>query len=328
MFATKQTVDSFCQTAKKVITSEAEAIYNLLPCIDETFSKTCQAILKCEGRVIVLGMGKSGHIGHKIAATLASTGTPAFFVHPGEASHGDMGMITRKDLALVISHSGETPEMLNIVPLIKRFGVTLVAITGCSESTLARLANFHLITSIKQEACSLGLAPTSSTTATLVMGDALAIALLEARGFTSNDFARFHPGGALGRRLLLRVEDIMHIEDAIPIVNEQCPLDEALIEITQKSLGMTAIIDDNRLLTGIFTDGDLRRTLDQGYDIHHTQIKKVMTRNCITIDRKLLAAEALSIMQNNKVTSLLIIDIKKHPVGVVHMHDLLRAGVI
>ena len=328
MLATEIKTDQLCQVGKKVIQSEIQAIQALIARIDASFSRACQLMLACEGRIVVLGMGKSGHIGRKIAATLASTGAPSFFVHPGEASHGDMGMITRKDLALAISNSGETPELLKIVPLIKRFDVPLIAMTGKAESTLARAANIHLDISVEQEACSLGLAPTSSTTATLVMGDAIAIALVEARGFTSEDFAQFHPGGALGRRLLLRAQDIMHTDKEIPIVHENCLLDEALMEITQKSLGMTSIIDGNGLLAGIFTDGDLRRTLDNGYDVHTTRIDKVMTRDCITIEPKLLAAEALSIMQHHKVTSLLVIDNGKRPIGVLHMHDLLRAGVI
>lgn len=328
MLPTETKIDQFCQVGKDVIHSEIQAIQALIPRIGEDFSKACQLMLACEGRIVVLGMGKSGHIGRKIAATLASTGAPSFFVHPGEASHGDMGMITHRDVALAISNSGETPELLKIVPLIKRFGVPLVAMTGNGQSTLGRAADIHLDISVKEEACSLGLAPTSSTTATLVMGDAIAIALVEARGFTSEDFAKFHPGGSLGRRLLLRAEDIMHKGDEIPLVHTSCILDEALMEITQKSLGMTAIIDNNGALAGIFTDGDLRRTLDHGHDVHNTKINEVMTQNCITIEPKLLAAEALSIMQQNKVTSLLVIDDQKRPIGVLHMHDLLRAGVI
>ncbi|MCB1826907.1 MAG: KpsF/GutQ family sugar-phosphate isomerase [Coxiellaceae bacterium] len=328
MLATETKIDQFCEVGKDVIQTEIKAIEALIPRISEQFSQACEIMLTCKGRIIVLGMGKSGHIGRKIAATLASTGAPSFFVHPGEASHGDMGMITEEDVALVISNSGETPEMLNIVPVIKRFGIPLIAMTGQPKSTLARTANIHLDISVEQEACSLGLAPTSSTTATLVMGDAIAVALLEARGFTSEDFARFHPGGALGRRLLLRAHDIMHIGDEIPMVSQDCVLDEALMEVTKKSLGMTTVVDEQGILAGIFTDGDLRRTLDHGHDIHTTPINQVMTRNCITITSQLLAAEALSIMQNHKVTSLLVINDEKRPIGVVHMHDLLRAGVI
>ncbi len=319
---------SFCEIGKEVIRSEIKAIEALVSRINEYFSKACELMLNCTGRIIVLGMGKSGHIGRKIAATLSSTGTPSFFVHPGEANHGDMGMITANDMVLSISNSGETPELLNIVPLIKRFGVVLVAMTGNSQSTLAQAADIHLDIGVKKEACSLNLAPTSSTTATLVIGDALAIALVEARGFTSEDFAQFHPGGSLGRRLLLRSKDIMHTGEAVPIVHKHCVLDEALIEITKKSLGMTAVVDDRDLLVGIFTDGDLRRTLDDGHNIYKTLIDQVMTHDCITIEPTLLVSEALSIMQSNKVTSLVIIDSDQHPIGVVHMHDVLRAGVI
>lgn len=328
MMLTEPKIEQLCQVGKNVIHSEIRAIQALIPRIGAEFLKACQLMLACDGRIVVLGMGKSGHIGRKIAATLASTGSPAFFVHPGEANHGDMGMITNNDVALAISNSGETPELLNILPLIKRFEVPLMAMTGNCQSTLARTADIHLDISVEEEACSLGLAPTSSTTATLVMGDALAVALLEARGFTPEDFAQFHPGGTLGRRLLLRVQDIMHTRDEIPFVDENCLLDEALVEITKKSLGMTAVVNKDGFLVGIFTDGDLRRTLDQNHDIHTTPINKVMTRNCITIEPKLLAAEALSIMQNHKVTSLLMVDDQKRPTGVIHMHDLLRAGVI
>lgn len=328
MLTTEPQIKPFCEVGIDVIKSEIQAIQALIPRIGKTFSQACELMLACQGRIIVIGMGKSGHIGRKIAATLASTGSPSFFVHPGEANHGDMGMITEKDLVLAISNSGETPEVLNILPLLKRFKVPLVAMTGNIQSTLARNADTSLDISVKEEACSLGLAPTSSTTATLVMGDALAVALLEARGFTPEDFAQFHPAGSLGRRLLLRVDDIMHTDKEIPMVIEDCLLDEALIEVTQKSLGMTTIINDNKQLVGIFTDGDLRRTLDQGHDIHATKISKVMTHNPQTIYSKLLAAEALSMMQQHKITSLVVINEQKQPVGIVHMHDLLRAGVI
>lgn len=319
--------EQFCKLGLAVIETEAKTILDLRNRIDHNFAKACYRLLNCEGRIVVMGMGKSGHIGGKIAATLASTGTPAFFVHPGEASHGDLGMITRKDVALAISNSGETPEILNLVPLIKRLSVPLITLTGNPNSSLAKASTVNIDISVEKEACPLGLAPTSSTTATLVMGDALAIALLEAKGFTSDDFALFHPGGTLGRRLLLHVKDIMHIGDEIPVVNEDCILGEALIEITKKSLGMTAIVDRDGYLCGIFTDGDLRRTLDQGRDIHSTQIHEVMTRNCITVNSKILAAEALKIMENRKITSLMVIDDKHFPIGVVHMHDILRAGV-
>lgn len=327
MLTTDTKTKQFCPIAKSVISTEIEAIQALIPRIDHHFSDACETMLACTGRIIVLGMGKSGHIGRKIAATLASTGTTAFFVHPGEANHGDMGMITPNDVALILSNSGNTPELLNIVPLIKRLGVPLIVMTGQPNSALARSATITLDVSVQKEACSLGLAPTSSTTVTLVMGDALAIALLDARGFTSEDFAKMHPGGMLGRRLLLHVHDIMHTGDEMPIVKANSPVDEALVEITQKRLGMTAVVNDEGVLAGIFTDGDLRRTLDQGYDVHTTKITMVMTRNCITISSKLLAAEALQIMQKNKVTALLIVEDENRPIGVVHMHDLLRSGV-
>jgi len=328
MLATEIDAEQLCEIAKSVISIELEAIQALMPRIDTHFASACEIILACKGRVVVLGMGKSGHIGRKIAATLASTGTTAFFVHPGEANHGDMGMITPRDVVLVISNSGETPELLNILPLIKRLGVPLLVMSGKPTSTLAKEASINLNIAVRKEACPLGLAPTSSTTATLVMGDALAIALLEAKGFTSEDFARVHPGGLLGRRLLLHVQDIMHAGNEMPIVQEDCQLDEALMEITKKSLGMTIVVNAQGHLAGIFTDGDLRRTLDQDHDIHATKISKVMTRNCKTISPKLLAAEALQIMQQNKITALVAVDDNQQPIGVLHMHDLLRAGVL
>lgn len=318
----------FCELGKAVVTTELDAIAMLIERIDQNFSKACELLLACQGRIVVLGMGKSGHIGSKIAATLASTGTPAFFVHPGEANHGDMGMITSKDVVLIISNSGETPELLNIIPIIKRLKIPLITLTGQPKSTLAKIATINLNVSVSKEACPLGLAPTSSTTTTLVMGDALAIALLDTRGFTSADFALFHPGGTLGRRLLLHIDDIMHTGNEIPIVKEDCLLDKALIEITQKSLGMTAVVNHEGALSGIFTDGDLRRVLDASHDIHTTLIANVMTHNCKTTHPKLLAAEAVQIMQEHEITSLLVLDEKRKPVGVIHMHDLLRAGVV
>lgn len=313
---------------KAVIAAEMQAIESLQKKIDDHFVRACETILNCKGRIVIIGMGKSGHIARKIAATFASTGTPAFYVHPSEASHGDMGMITPEDVVIGISYSGETNELINIIPTLKRLGTTLIAITGKPSSTLGKSALICLDVSVEQEACPLGLAPTSSTTATLVMGDALAIALLDARGFTSDDFARIHPGGSLGRRLLLHIDDIMHTNNSIPIVKPDCLLDQALIEITQKSLGMTAVVSDNGELIGIFTDGDLRRTIDKGYDIHNTLIRDVMTEKSVTAPPKLLAAEALKMMQEYKITSLIVTDESRIPLGVVHMHDLLRAGVI
>jgi len=314
--------------ARAVIETEAEAVAGLAARIDASFARACRHMLECEGRVVVLGMGKSGHIGGKIAATLASTGTPAFFVHPGEASHGDLGMITPKDAVLAISNSGETEEILTILPLIKRLGVPLIAMTGNPASTLARAATVHIDVSVPQEACPLGLAPTASTTATLAMGDALAIALLEARGFTAEDFARTHPGGRLGRRLLLLIRDIMHTGEAVPQVRAGTLLRDALVEMTRKGLGMTAVVDGEDRVLGIYTDGDLRRSLDRGVDVHTTPIEAVMTRNCKTVGPGLLAAEALQIMEAHKINALLVVEDGDRLVGALNMHDLLRAGVL
>lgn len=315
-------------TGRRTIDLEASCVASLSERLDENFVKACLLMLSCEGRIVVTGMGKSGHIGNKIAATLASTGSPAFFVHPGEASHGDMGMITSKDVVLALSNSGTTAEILTILPLIKRMNAPLISMTGATTSALAQAADAHLDVSVAEEACPHGLAPTSSTTTALAMGDALAIALLEARGFSAEDFAFSHPGGALGRRLLLKVEDIMHSGDQIPRVNETTPLGQALLEITEKKLGMTAIVDAQNQLLGIFTDGDLRRTLDLGIDIHNVRVNEVMTSHCKTIKPDILAAEALRIMEEGKINALIVTDDQNHPVGALNMHDLLRAGVI
>ncbi len=311
-----------------VIQTEAAAVAELATRIDDNFATACQYMLACSGRIVVLGMGKSGHIGGKIAATLASTGSPAFFVHPGEASHGDLGMIIAKDVVLALSNSGETTEILTILPLIKRLDVPLIALTGNPGSTLASAASVHIDVSVRQEACPLGLAPTSSTTATLAMGDALAISLLEARGFTAEDFARSHPGGRLGRRLLLLIGDIMHSGVAIPQVSAEAKVSEALLEMSRKGLGMTAIIDADRHIVGIFTDGDLRRALDHGIDVHSTGIVEVMTRGGKTVHPEQLAAEALQLMQSHKINALLVVDAQQQVVGALNMHDLLRAGVV
>lgn len=322
------TAEKLQQLALAVIDTEIEAIKALRGRIDATFVKACHFLLNCKGRIVVIGMGKSGHIGGKIAATLASTGSPAFFVHPGEASHGDMGMITQHDVVIALSNSGETSEILTILPLIKRLGIPLISLTGRPLSTLAKNANAHLDVSVENEACPLGLAPTSSTTATLVMGDALAIALLEARGFTAEDFALSHPGGHLGRKLLLRVSDIMHIGNAIPVVKESALLSDALVEMSNKSLGMTAVVNDADQLTGIFTDGDLRRVLSQTVDIRSAALRDHMTRNCKTGQANMLAAEVLELMQRFKINALLITDDNQHLVGALNTHDLLRAGVV
>lgn len=313
---------------RAVLDIEARAVAALASRLDEEFARACHYLLHCTGRIVVLGMGKSGHIGGKIAATLASTGSPAFFVHPGEASHGDLGMITTQDVVLALSNSGETDEILTILPLIKRLNVPLVALTGNARSTLARNATVHLDVSVEKEACPLGLAPTASTTATLAMGDALAVALLEARGFTAEDFARSHPGGRLGRRLLLLVDDIMHRADAIPRVREDATLSAALMEMTRKNLGMTAIVDAADRLTGVFTDGDLRRVFEKNCDVHTTSIATVMTRGGKTVRAGALAAEALQIMERHKISALLVVDENNALVGAFNMQDLLRAGVV
>ncbi len=315
-------------SARNVIGIEARGIEALAARIDGDFSKACGLILACPGRVVVSGMGKSGHIARKIAATLASTGTPAFFVHPGEASHGDIGMITSHDVVLLLSNSGETEEVLIILPFLKRQGNALIAMTGNPTSTLARDADAHLDASVSTEACPLGLAPTASTTAALVLGDALAIALLEARGFTADDFARSHPAGALGRRLL-KISDVMHTGDAIPAVRLDATLTEALMEMSRKGLGMTAIVDDAGNLQGVFTDGDLRRSLDDhGVDMRATPVSHAMSRHPKVIGPDKLAAEAAQLMEAHKIHALLVVDAERHVVGALNIHDLLRARVV
>jgi arabinose-5-phosphate isomerase len=320
--------DKLLALGRAVIDTEAGAISALRDRIGAAFVAACTRILKCQGRVVVLGMGKSGHIAGKIAATLASTGTPAFFVHPGEASHGDLGMITAQDVVIALSNSGETEEIVTLLPVIKRLRVPLIALTGNANSTLARTADVIIDVSVSKEACPLGLAPTSSTTAALVMGDALAIALLETKGFGPDDFALSHPGGTLGRRLLLHVDDIMHRGQGIPKVRADALLRNALLEMTRKGLGMTAIVDADDKLMGIYTDGDLRRSLDHGVDVHTTRIGDVMTRNCKTAKSGILAAEALSLMETHKINALIIIDDDNTVIGVLNMHDLLRARVL
>lgn len=313
---------------RRVIEIEAAAVTALGERVGEAFAAAARLMYACDGRVIVTGMGKSGHIGGKIAATLASTGTPAFFVHPGEAGHGDLGMLTGNDVVMALSNSGETAEILTLLPLIKRLGLPLIALTGKSESTLARRADVHLDVAVAVEACPLDLAPTSSTTAALAMGDALAIALLEAREFTAEDFARAHPGGALGRRLLLRLEDVMHSGDDMPLVGETTPLTDALLEMTRTRLGMTGVVDDGGRLSGLFTDGDLRRALDDGADVRGTPIAEVMTRSPRTAGPDMLAAEALHMMETHKINGLMVVDDERRPLGALNMHDLLRAGVV
>jgi arabinose-5-phosphate isomerase len=307
---------------------ETQAIAALAEQINDQFVLACKLMFACKGRVVVTGMGKSGHIAGKIAATLASTGTPAFFVHSGEASHGDLGMITAQDVVLALSNSGETEEVITILPIIKRLGVPLIAMTGNPASTLAKFATTHINVAVEQEACPLGLAPTSSTTAALVMGDALAVSLLEARGFTRDDFALSHPGGSLGKRLLLRVSDVMHIAEQIPVVSESAFISDALLEMTEKKLGMTAIVDEQNQVRGIFTDGDLRRMLSKNLDIHSTPITEVMTSNCAVITADRLAAEAMQIMEQKKINALIVVDDQQHALGALNMHDLIRAGIV
>ena len=320
--------DKLQELARATLAIEAEAVRQLGTRIDERFVRACRYMFACPGRIVVLGIGKSGHIGSKIAATLASTGTPAFFVHPAEASHGDMGMITAQDVVMALSNSGGTEEILTLLPLIKRLGVPLIALTGNPDSLLARAADVHLDVSVAQEACPLGLAPTSSTTATLAMGDALAVALLEARGFTAEDFARSHPGGRLGRRLLLLIDDVMHAGTQIPRSAPADLLRDALLEMSRKGLGMTAVVDEQGKLRGIFTDGDLRRQLEHGIDIHATPIQAVMTRDCATVSPERLAAETVRIMQARRISALLVVNEEHDLIGALNMHDLLRAGVV
>src|SRR3990167_7845262 len=321
-------IEKICALGRAVIEIESKMISDLIHRIDHHFAKACQYLHNCEGRIAVTGVGKSGHIGKKIAATFASTGSPSFFIHPNEAKHGDIGMITKKDILLALSNSGESEEILSILPFIKRLDIPLIALTGRPHSTLAKAATINIDVSIEKEACPLGLAPTSSTTAALVMGDAIAMTLLDKRGFTENDFALSHPGGTLGRRLLLRVDEIMHQDKAIPMVHRDASLKEAFVEMTQKKLGMTTVIDTAGKLIGIFTDGDVRRALDNNVDINQTSVDSVMTKSPKTISSDMLAAEALSIMETFKITSLVITNSHDQPDGIIHIHDILRAGVI
>jgi arabinose-5-phosphate isomerase len=307
---------------------EARAVAALVERLGADFGRACRMLLACSGRVVVSGMGKSGHVGGKIAATLASTGTPAFFLHAAEASHGDLGMVAKGDVVLAISNSGETAELLTILPLFKRMGAPLISMTGNPQSTLAREADVHLDVSVPAEACPLNLAPTASTTATLAMGDALAVALLKHRGFTEADFARSHPGGALGRRLLLRVQDVMRRGDDLPMVRPDTPLPEGLLEMSRKRLGLTAIVDADRRVLGIFTDGDLRRALDRQVDIHKSTMADVMTRGCRSIGAQELAAEAVLMMEKHAINGLLVLDADGRLAGALNVHDLLRAGVV
>jgi arabinose-5-phosphate isomerase len=326
--ANDTTDKSLAELGRRVLEIEAHAIQAMRPRIGDEFAAACRLCLATVGRVIVTGMGKSGHIGGKIAATLASTGTPAFFVHPGEAGHGDLGMITRKDSVIAISNSGETVEIVTILPLLKRLGLPLITLTGQPDSTLGAASTVVLDTSVEEEACPLNLAPTASTATALAMGDALAVALLESRGFTAEDFALSHPGGVLGRRLLLKVEDLMHTGNEIPQVEPNASLADGLVEMSRKGLGMTAIALPDGQLAGVFTDGDLRRILDRPIDIHNTTMADVMTQHCKTARPEQLAAESVRILETQKITALLVVDDQNKLVGALNVHDLLRAGVM
>lgn len=320
---------SWLQSANQVLSVEIKALRELQGRLDQRFAQACELLNACAGRIIVTGMGKSGHIGRKIAATLASTGSPAFFVHPGEASHGDLGMITKGDVLIAISNSGKTEEVLTIVPLIKRMAIPLISMTGQGDhSPLAQLADINLDIGVTEEACPLGLAPTASTTVTLALGDALAVALLEHRGFTAEDFAFSHPAGDLGRKLLLRVQDIMHTGQKIPSVVIGTYIGAALIEMTDKKLGMTAVVDTENKVRGVYTDGDVRRTLTQQVNINQTPIESMMSKECKTIKSHLLAVEALQIMETYKINGLIVVDDDQHPVGALNMQDLLRVGLL
>ncbi len=322
------TSDQLLALAAEVLDIESRAVNALRDRLDSSFAAACELCMDTPGRIVVTGMGKSGHIGHKIAATLASTGTPSFFMHPGEASHGDLGMITGQDVLLAVSYSGETDEVLTILPLVKRMGAKLLSLTGKPRSTLARAADVHLDVSVSEEACPLNLAPTASTTATLAMGDALAVALLKNRGFTAEDFAMSHPSGSLGKRLLLRVADVMRSGDDVPKVTADVLLGDGLIEMTQKGLGMTAIVDADEKVLGIFTDGDLRRALDAGVDVRKTGMQEIMHTKCKTTTADVLAAEAVHVMEENKITGLLVADKEGRLVGALNIHDLFRAGIM
>ncbi len=315
-------------SARRALAIEAQAVEGLLARVDERFSDACRLCLACKGRVVVTGMGKSGHVARKIAATLASTGTPAFFLHPAEAGHGDLGMITRTDVVLALSNSGETPELVMLLPHLKRLGVPLIVMSGKADSTLGRAAAVTLDVSVAEEACPLNLAPTASTTATLAMGDALAVTLLEARGFTKQDFARSHPGGSLGRQLLLHVEDLMRTGTAIPKTGPEEKLREGLLEMSRKGLGMTVIVGPGDSVLGVFTDGDLRRTFDKQLDVHSTPMSAVMTPNCKSIGPRELAAEAVHLMEVYRITALPVTDEQGRLVGALNVHDLFRAGVV
>ena len=317
----------FISIGKKVLDIESTAIAKLKDQLDNNFDIACQLCLDCNGKIIVMGMGKSGHIADKLAATLASTGTPSFFVHPGEASHGDLGMISKSDVVIALSNSGKTEEIVGLLPILKNMGIKIIAMTGDGNSKIATASDIHIDVAVKEEACPMNLSPTASTTAALAMGDAIAVALLEKRGFSIEDFAKSHPGGSIGKKLLLLVEDIMHTDAQIPIVLQDHKLALGLIEMSEKALGMTAVINEKDELVGIYTDGDLRRTLEENVDIQTTLMREVMTKNCITVKPNLLAVKAVEIIQENKITSLVVVKENKI-VGALNIHDLFRAGVM
>jgi len=321
------TKEQLLQSAERVISIESQAVEQLKEQLNDDFVTACQRLIDCQGKVVVIGMGKSGHIGGKMAATFASTGTPAFFVHPAEASHGDLGMIEERDVVIALSNSGETHEVTSLIPVIKRRDIPLISITSNPSSSLAKASEVHLTVKVQQEACPHNLAPTASTTAVLALGDAIAVSLLEAKGFTPDDFALSHPGGSLGKRLLLHVEDLMHTAENFPAVTPQTSVKDALLEITDKRLGMTAVLDDNQHLLGIFTDGDLRRAFEKGINVD-TPIESVMTTGGKTITADALAVDAVGLMERNSITCLIVVNEHNKPVGAVHMHDLLKAGVV
>ncbi|MBD3667700.1 MAG: KpsF/GutQ family sugar-phosphate isomerase [Kangiella sp.] len=314
-------------SAERVISIESNAVANLKQELDQTFVAACTKLLACQGKVVVIGMGKSGHIGSKMAATLASTGTPAFFVHPAEASHGDLGMIGEQDVVIALSNSGETHEVTALLPVIKRRGIELISITSNDNSSLAKASDIHIKVQVEQEACPHNLAPTASTTAVLALGDAIAVSLLEARGFTPDDFALSHPGGSLGKRLIMQVNDLMHSGDAFPSVKPNISIRNALFEMTDKRMGMTTVTDEQGNLLGIFTDGDLRRAFERDVDID-APISDVMTKGCKTVKTQTLAVDAVNLMEESSITSLIVVDENSKPLGVIHMHDLLKAGVV
>lgn len=322
----KNTFD-YIDVANRVLDIESAAIKNLKGTLNKSFVEACEACGNCKGKIIVMGLGKSGHIADKIAATFASTGTPAFFIHPSEAIHGDLGMIDKEDVVLILSNSGETEEIVSLIPIIKKMGITIIALTGNKKSKLSNEANIHLNVEVKEEACPMNLAPTASTTAALAMGDAIAVALLEKKGFTKEDFAKSHPGGSLGKKLLLSLGDIMHRGDEIPIVYETDKLASGLIEMSEKALGMTAVKNDNNELVGIFTDGDLRRTLENKVDIQNTCMQEVMSKDPYIMSEDTLAYNAVATIQEMKITSLLIVKDKK-VIGALNIHDLFRSGVM